>query len=380
MVMSEATALRQDIRPLQIALLNLMPNKVRTETQFARLIGATPLQIELTLIRMSEHVPKNTAAEHMEAFYRPFAALGARRFDGLVITGAPIELLPFEEVTYWDRADRGLRLEPDQRPVDLRRLLGRPGDAAPLPRRARSTRWPGRRSAASGTGTGRRPRPICAASRTNSPSRSAAGPRSARPRCRRDRGLTVLMSADETGPCLIEDPGHRALYMFNHIEYDTTSLKEEYDRDVARGEPIEIRVNYFPERRSDAPAREPLAQPRASAARQLDQRGLPEDAVRARRGRQRRIAPPSGRFAGAPRSSGLELGVPVEKVHPAVVQVVRRELAPLVLQLGRGRPLRQPVQRHAGLADRQVALAQVAAAAGGDDVLPGRPPAARRAA
>ena len=94
--------MRQDIRPLQIALLNLMPNKVRTETQFARLIGATPLQIELTLIRMSEHTPKNTSAEHMEAFYRPFPELAGEKFDGLIVTGAPIELLPFEEVTYWD--------------------------------------------------------------------------------------------------------------------------------------------------------------------------------------------------------------------------------------------------------------------------------------
>src|SRR5690606_29065795 len=106
MVMSEEAAVRQDIRPLQIALLNLMPNKVRTETQFARLIGATPLQIELTLIRMTEHTPKNTSAEHMEAFYRPFSELTDEKFDGLIITGAPIELLPFEQVTYWEELTR----------------------------------------------------------------------------------------------------------------------------------------------------------------------------------------------------------------------------------------------------------------------------------
>jgi homoserine O-succinyltransferase/O-acetyltransferase len=104
MVMTPDRAARQDIRPLRIGLLNLMPKKIQTENQFARLIGATPLQIDLSLIRMSEHQTKNTAAEHMEAFYRPFAEVAAsgEKFDGLIITGAPIEHLPFEEVTYWD--------------------------------------------------------------------------------------------------------------------------------------------------------------------------------------------------------------------------------------------------------------------------------------
>ena len=104
MVMSENQASRQDIRPLRIALLNLMPRKIQTEIQFSRLIGATPLQIELTLIRMSDHQSKTTAAEHMTSFYRPFneVAESGEKFDGLIITGAPIEHLPFEEVTYWD--------------------------------------------------------------------------------------------------------------------------------------------------------------------------------------------------------------------------------------------------------------------------------------
>ena len=101
MVMSKEQASHQDIRPLKIALLNLMPKKIQTETQFARLIGATPLQIEFSLIRMSDHESRNTAAEHMEEFYRPFRAVRDEKFDGLIITGAPIEHLPFEEVSYW---------------------------------------------------------------------------------------------------------------------------------------------------------------------------------------------------------------------------------------------------------------------------------------
>src|SRR5210317_1851605 len=101
MVMSEDQASRQDIRPLRIGLLNLMPKKIQTENQFARLIGATPLQIELTLIRMSEHQARNTTSEHMESFYRPFGEVRGEKFDGLIITGAPIEHLEFDAVTYW---------------------------------------------------------------------------------------------------------------------------------------------------------------------------------------------------------------------------------------------------------------------------------------
>ncbi len=101
-VMDEDAAARQDIRPLRIALLNLMPKKIQTENQFARLIGATPLQIDLNLIRMSDHKTRNTAAEHMESFYRPFSEVKDEKFDGLIITGAPIEHLEFEDVDYWN--------------------------------------------------------------------------------------------------------------------------------------------------------------------------------------------------------------------------------------------------------------------------------------
>lgn len=100
-VMTETRAITQDIRPLRILLLNLMPTKVDTETQLARVLGNTPLQIELELIAPSDHVCKNTSQEHMLSFYRTFEEVRNQTFDGLVITGAPVELLPFEEVDYW---------------------------------------------------------------------------------------------------------------------------------------------------------------------------------------------------------------------------------------------------------------------------------------
>ena len=102
MVMSDSDADRQDIRPLKIGLLNLMPQKIQTETQFARLIGATPLQIEFSLINVSTYKGRNTSEQHMDSFYRPFTSLKEEKFDGLIITGAPIEHLDFNEVKYWN--------------------------------------------------------------------------------------------------------------------------------------------------------------------------------------------------------------------------------------------------------------------------------------
>ena len=101
-VITETRALTQDIRPLQIALLNLMPTKIVTETQFARLLGNTPLQVELTLLHTSTHEAKNVSPEHLLSFYKTFEDVKDERFDGLIITGAPVEHLKFEEVEYWD--------------------------------------------------------------------------------------------------------------------------------------------------------------------------------------------------------------------------------------------------------------------------------------
>ncbi len=105
-VMTETRAITQDIRPLHILMLNLMPTKVATETQIARLIGNTPLQVELELLQTASHVSRHTSADHMLSFYKTFGDVKARRFDGMIITGAPVEKLPFEQVDYWtDLAD-----------------------------------------------------------------------------------------------------------------------------------------------------------------------------------------------------------------------------------------------------------------------------------
>ena len=100
-VMTETRAVSQQIRPLEIVLLNLMPTKVATETQLSRVLGNTPLQVHLELMHMSSHKSKNTAQEHLVTFYKSFEELKQRKFDGMVITGAPVENIPFEDVDYW---------------------------------------------------------------------------------------------------------------------------------------------------------------------------------------------------------------------------------------------------------------------------------------
>jgi homoserine O-succinyltransferase len=252
MVMGEDRAARQDIRPLRIGLLNLMPKKIQTETQFARLIGATPLQIDFHLIRMSEHQTRNTAAEHMETFYRPFEEVRGERFDGLIITGAPIEHLPFEEVTYWDELTQVM----DWTQTNVHSTFGVCwGGMAMM--------WHFHRIEkhmleAKAFGCYRQANLV-----PNSPylrgfSDDFVIPVSRWTEMRRAEidaaGLTTLIASDEVGPCLVEDPAHRALYIFNHFEYDSGTLKEEYDRDVAAGTPVTIPVNYYP---GDDPSRPP---------------------------------------------------------------------------------------------------------------------------
>jgi len=253
MVMTEEAAIRQDIRPLQIALVNLMPNKVRTETQFARLIGATPLQIELTLVRMSEHRPKNTSAAHMDAFYRPFSEITERRFDGLIITGAPIELLDFEAVTYWPELTEIFDWSQSHAHATFAVCWGAQAmlhHFHGVPKHALAEK-------AFGVYRHRNRAPSSPYLRGFSDDFMVPVSRWTEVReddLPQDRDLSVLIGADETGPCLIGDPGRRALYMFNHIEYDTTSLKEEYDRDITNGDPIQLPANYYPD---DDPLRDP---------------------------------------------------------------------------------------------------------------------------
>ncbi len=261
MVMSDTRAARQDIRPLRIGLLNLMPKKIQTENQFARLIGATPLQIDFHLIRMSEHQTKNTAAAHMEEFYRPFQDLKNERFDGLLITGAPIEHLPFEEVTYWDE----LKEVMDWTQTNVHSTFGVCWGGMAMINHFHGV--PKHMLKAKAFGCYRHTNLAPASPYLRGFSDDCVIPVSRWTEMRQDEiaaaeGLNTLLGSDDVGPCLVEDPGHRALYIFNHFEYDSDTLKQEYDRDVDAGAPINVPLNYYPD---DDPARDPMNRWRSHA-------------------------------------------------------------------------------------------------------------------
>ena len=263
MVMDEDQAARQDIRPLKIGLLNLMPKKIQTENQFARLIGATPLQIELSLIRMSEHQTRNTAAEHMESFYRPFSEVAAsgEKYDGLIITGAPIEHLPFDEVTYWDE----LRQVFDWTQTHVHSTFGVCWGGMAMINHFHGVRKHMLTAKAFGCFRHRNMAPASPYLRGFSD--DCVIPVSRWTEMKQAEidaipGLTTLLASDEVGPALVEDAAHRALYIFNHFEYDSDTLKQEYDRDIASGTPINVPINYYPD---DNPARTPLNRWRSHA-------------------------------------------------------------------------------------------------------------------
>ena len=263
MVMDEDQAARQDIRPLRIGLLNLMPKKIQTENQFARLIGATPLQIELSLIRMSEHQTKNTAAEHMESFYRPFSEVAAsgEKYDGLIITGAPIEHLPFEEVTYWDE----LRQVFDWTQSHVHSTFGVCWGGMAMIYHLHGVKK--HMLEAKAFGCFRHRNMVPASPYLRGFSDDCVIPVSRWTEMKQAEidaapGLVTLLASDDVGPALVEDADHRALYIFNHFEYDSDTLKQEYDRDVASGTPINVPINYYPD---DDPARTPLNRWRSHA-------------------------------------------------------------------------------------------------------------------
>ena len=260
-VMTETRAITQDIRPLQILLLNLMPTKIETETQLARVLGNTPIQIELELIAPSGHVSKNTSQAHMLAFYKSFDEVRDRTFDGLVITGAPVENLPFEEVDYWPElceimdfsetnvystlhvcwgAQAGLyyhygvhkELLPEKMFGVFEHRVTRP--ANPLVRGFDEVFYaPHSRH----TGIRRADVDACDA-------------------------LRILAESDVAGPFLMSTENGRQIFVTGHPEYDKYTLDAEYKRDVAKGLPIHVPVNYYPD---DDPEQPPLFRWRAHA-------------------------------------------------------------------------------------------------------------------
>lgn len=252
-VMTDSAAVRQDIRPLHIGLLNLMPNKIKTEIQIARLVGASPLQVELSLIRIGGHKSKNTAEDHILSFYKTWDEIKHRKFDGFIITGAPVEMLDYEDVTYWDEFRQILDWTETHVHSTLNICWGAMAAIYHFHKVPKYTLT----EKAFGVYRHRNLNPISPyllgfsddfdvpVSRWTEVLRKDIAPTS---------GLEVLMTSDRTGLCLVAEKRGNRLYMFNHVEYDSTSLADEYFRDQAAGIPVKPPENYFPD---DDPSKQP---------------------------------------------------------------------------------------------------------------------------
>ena len=260
-VITENRAITQDIRPLRIVMLNLMPQKIVTETQIARLIGNTPLQVELELLQTATHKSKHTSAEHMLAFYKVFDDIKDQNFDGMIITGAPVEQMPFEDVEYWSElceimewskthvtstlhicwgAQAGLYYHYGIQKHDLSEKLF--GVFEHTLDHKRSILFRGFDD-------------------------TFLVPHSRHTTVRREdvesvEGLKILSSSKEAGVFVVATDRGRQIFVTGHSEYDGDTLKREYLRDKNAGLPISVPKNYFP---NDDDTLEPVVRWRSCA-------------------------------------------------------------------------------------------------------------------
>jgi len=242
-VMDESRAYHQDIRPLKIVILNLMPKKQETEVQLLRLIGNTPLQIEITLMRTESHVSKNVSAEYLTAYYDTFNNVRGEHFDGMIITGAPVEDMPFEQVNYWDELSRVFEWTKDNVTSTLHICWGAQAalyyrygvEKRPLPRKM------------FGVFTHNITRHV---SLTRGFDDTFCAPHS------RHTGVDladiakidnfdIIATSDIAGFYIGATKDGREVYVTGHSEYDPLTLKAEFERDVRKGLRIEMPENYF---------------------------------------------------------------------------------------------------------------------------------------
>lgn len=259
--MDEDRAYAQDIRPLRILLLNLMPTKIVTETQLLRLLGNSPLQVEFDFIYTATYEPKNTPHEHLVKFYETFAEVKNRKYDGMIITGAPVEQMPFEEVVYWDELCEIMDWSRKNVYSTLHICWG--AQAAlyyyygipkyDLPQKL----------------FGVFPHTVNVKEKMlfRGFDEIFYVPHSRHTEVRREDvekvpQLSILSESEEAGIYAVIDKTYRHLFITGHAEYDALTLKTEYDRDVAEGLPINIPSNYYP---GDDPEKMPIVRWRSAA-------------------------------------------------------------------------------------------------------------------
>ncbi|MBQ3106369.1 MAG: homoserine O-succinyltransferase [Eggerthellaceae bacterium] len=260
-VMTEYRAMHQDIRPLRLLLLNLMPTKIVTETQILRKLSNTPLQIEVELLQTASHQAKNVSEEHLATFYRTFDEVRNERFDGLIITGAPVELLDFEDVDYWDELCAIMEWSKTNVHSTLHICWGAQAGIYfhyGVPKHELAQKL-------SGVYT----HDVVKAS---SPLVRGFDDKFCAPHSRYTEVraedieahplLELIATSDEAGVYIAKSTDSRHFFVFGHPEYDAETLRLEYERDLGKGLPIEPPAHYFPD---NDPAREPRATWRAHA-------------------------------------------------------------------------------------------------------------------
>jgi len=252
-VMYEDRAYAQDIRPLRILILNLMPTKVVTETQLLRLLSNTPLQVEVDLIYTASYNPRNTSTDHLTKFYQTFEEVRENRYDGMIITGAPVEQMPFEEVAYWQELVEIMDCSKSHVYSTMHICWGAQAGLYhhygigkhPLP------------SKMSGLFHHKVLEPLEPILRGFDDFFLAPHSRHTEVReedVRRAAGLKILASSDKAGLYMVASTDGRMIFVFGHPEYDRLTLKAEYDRDRGKGLAIDPPAHYFPD---NDPSREP---------------------------------------------------------------------------------------------------------------------------
>jgi homoserine O-succinyltransferase len=259
--MDESVAYHQDIRPLRIALLNLMPTKETTETQLLRLIGNTPLQVEFVLLHPKTHTSKNTSVEHLELFYKTFDDIKEEKLDGMIITGAPVEQMEFEDVNYWEELTQILNWSKENVTSTLHICWAAQAGLY--------HHFGVRKFALDNKIFGVFPHTVEVPN-----TKLLRGfdevfhvPQSRHTDVRREDiercpDLEILSESEESGVYIAATRDGKHIFVTGHSEYDANSLKWEYDRDVSKGLPIEIPKNYYP---NNDPSRQPYNTWRAHA-------------------------------------------------------------------------------------------------------------------
>ncbi|MBU6236115.1 MAG: homoserine O-succinyltransferase [Alphaproteobacteria bacterium] len=242
----EERALHQDIRPLRIALLNLMPNKIPTETQFMRVLGATPLQIEMTLLRTATYESKNTSAEHLTTFYKTWEDVKNERFDALIVTGAPVEHLEYDDVNYWPEL-RAIFDWADTNVYSTFFVCWGAQAALYHHHGVRKHKTPAKKFGVFPHRILKPFHPLIAGFDDDFPVPVARNTEVRHEDVAHLTNLDILAESDETGLCLAFDEAKRRVYMFNHLEYDADTLSFEYFRDKASGFGDTFPQNYFPD-------------------------------------------------------------------------------------------------------------------------------------